>query len=339
MVNGVSRLYGEVSRHIFQPLYPDWPQREVPVGHVTNGVHVPSWDSSEADALWTKHCGKERWLGKLETIGSAIEGIDEQELWNLRVSQRQALVHYVRRRLVRQMRVRGAAPSLVERAEHVLDPNILTVGFARRFVEYKRPTLLLRDGERLARLLRDQKRPIQLIVAGKAHPDDHEGKRLVHELTHYAERPDVWDRVVFLEDYDMALAQFLIAGIDVWLNMPCRLWEACGTSGRKVLVDGELNLSELDGWWAEAYRPAVGWAPGDGREHGEPGWDVAEATQLHEILEQQVAPEFYERDTPGLPRAWLKRIRTAMSSLTPKFSSNRMLRNRWKWCTFWQPRR
>lgn len=326
IVNGVSRLHGAVSRSIFQPLYPDWPQDEVPIGHVTNGVHVPTWDSQEADELWTRACGKSRWLGDLEELCSSIECLSEEDLWSFRASQRQSLIQYARRRLVRQMQERGAAPQHVQQAEHVLDPNTLTVGFARRFAAYKRPTLLLHDPDRLARMLGHPERPVQLIVAGKAHPHDEEGKRLMHALTRFAARADAWDRVVFLEDYDMTLAQFLVAGVDVWLNTPRRPWEACGTSGMKVLVNGGLNLSELDGWWAEAYAANVGWALGDGHEHPEPEYDAEEATRLYEMLEQQVIAEFYDRDHAGFPRAWLKRIRASMSRLTPQFSSNRMIR-------------
>jgi glycogen phosphorylase len=326
VVNGVSKLHGTVSRRIFQPLYSNWPQFEVPIGHVTNGVHVPSWDSQEADTLWTHACGKERWIGRLDELCSPIEQISDRDLWSFRASQRQALIQYSRHRLVRQMQMRGAAPDHVRQAGHVLDPNAITIGFARRFAEYKRPNLLLHDSDRLARMLCHPERPVQLIVAGKAHPDDEEGKRLIHALTGFAVRADVWDRVVFLEDYDIALAQYLVAGIDVWLNTPRRPWEACGTSGMKVLVNGGLNLSELDGWWAEAYNPEVGWALGDGREHHEPEHDAVEATRLYEILEQQVIPEFYDRDRAGIPTTWLKRIRASMARLTPQFSSNRMVR-------------
>ena len=326
IVNGVSLLHAAVSRRIFQPLFSNWPQHEVPIGHVTNGVHVSSWESQEADTLWTCTCGKDRWLGRLDELCSSIEQVSDGDLWSFRAAQRYALIRYARRRLVRQMQERGAAPDHIQVAKHVLNPNSITLGFARRFAEYKRPTLLLRDPDRLARILCHPDRPAQLIVAGKAHPHDEEGKRLVHELTRFAGRADVWDRIVFLEDYDMALAQYLVAGIDVWLNTPRRPWEACGTSGMKVLVNGGLNLSELDGWWAEAFHPEVGWALGDGQEHHEPENDAAEAGRLYEILEQQVIPEFYDRTHGGIPLRWLKRIRASMARLTPQFSSNRMAR-------------
>jgi starch phosphorylase len=325
VVNGVSRLHGLVSRRIFQVLYPDWPAVEVPVSSVTNGVHVPSWDSQEADALWTRACGKQRWSKSPDELCESIAQTTDAVLWSFRSSQRLSLIQHVRRRLVRQREEHGASPDVIQRARQALDPNRLTLGFARRFAEYKRPALLLRHPERLARLLRDPDRPTQLIVAGKAHFADEEGKRLVQAMARFAERADLSDHVVFLEDYDIALAQALVMGIDVWINTPRRPWEACGTSGMKLLVNGGLNLSELDGWWGEAYTSEVGWALGDGHEHAEPGWDAREAVQLYEILEQQVIPEFYDRDREGLPTTWLKRIRTSMARLTPRFSSTRML--------------
>lgn len=326
VVNGVSRLHGTVSRDIFQPLFPNWPQRDVPISHVTNGVHMPTWDSKEADDLWTRACGKARWLGHSHEVSASIQCLRDEDLWVFRTAQRHRLIRYARRRLVRQMEERGAAVNQIRTAAHVLDPNTLTLGFARRFAEYKRPTLLLHDPDRLANILRRHDRPVQLIVTGKAHPHDDVGKRLVHAMTRFAARADVWDRVVFLEDYDMALAQYMVAGIDVWINTPRRPWEACGTSGMKVLVNGGLNCSELDGWWAEAYAPDVGWAIGDGRQHSEPEYDAVEATHLYELLERHIVPEYYQRDGDAMPRAWLNRIRASLSRLTPQYSSTRMLR-------------
>ncbi|HUI68992.1 MAG TPA: alpha-glucan family phosphorylase [Spirochaetia bacterium] len=325
IINGVSLLHGTVSRRIFQSLFPRWPTHEVPIGHVTNGVHVPSWDSQDADELWTRACGKSVWLGIVGEVRASVERLSDEHLWMFRTAQRHHLIRYARRRLVRQMQERGAAAEHIQQAAHVLDPNALTLGFARRFAEYKRPNLLLHDPDRLARILCRQNRPVQLLVAGKAHPHDEDGKRLVHAMTGFAGRADVWDRVVFLEDYDMALAQYMVAGIDVWINTPRRPWEACGTSGMKVLVNGGLNFSELDGWWAEAYAPDVGWAIGDGHEHSEPEHDAVEATSLYETLERHIVPEYYNRDDGGLPRAWLTRIRASMSRLTPQFSGSRMV--------------
>lgn len=328
MINGVSRLHGEVSRRIFQRLYPRWPEREVPVGHITNGVHVPSWDSPWADEIWTTASGKERWRGSLALLTNAIQELSDEALWTFCGEERHDLVRYARRRLARQMGQRGASPEAVAQAENILDPNTLTLGFARRFAEYKRPNLLLTDPDRLARLLNDRARPVQLIVAGKAHPLDENGKRFIQAWTEFMGRQDVRSRAMFLEDYDMVLAQELVQGVDVWINTPRRPWEASGTSGMKVLVNGGLNLSERDGWWAEACNcePEVGWSLGDGREHAEPGWDAVEAEQLYRLLEQEIVPMFYRRDAQGIPREWVARMRTSMSRLAPQFSSNRMLR-------------
>jgi starch phosphorylase len=327
-VNGVSQLHGEVSRRIFQFLFPRWPEKEVPVGGITNAVHVPTWDSPWADDLWTRAAGQERWRGVPETLEAAAQAIgalSDHELWEFRAKEREHLITYVRQRLERQLDQRGLDPQVVQEARNVLDPNTLTLGFARRFTGYKRPNLLLRDPDRLARILTHAKRPVQLIAAGKAHPDDEEGKRLVQQFVNFTTRADVRHQVVFLEDYDINLAQELIQGIDVWINTPRRPWEASGTSGMKVLVNGGLNFSELDGWWAEAYDPQVGWALGDGQEHDKPDWDAIEATQLYEILEQQIIPEFYDRDIRGIPVHWVSRIRQSMAQLTPRFSTNRMI--------------
>ncbi len=323
-VNAVSELHAEVSRRIFQPLFPRWPEAEVPVGHVTNGVHVASWDSADADAFWTGSCGKARWIGTLKEIEQAIQRVDEQAFWTLRAKGRRKFAEAVRRRAARYRAALGdgaAAPG-----EH-LDPNVLTLGFARRFTAYKRPNLLLHDAERLTRILTSRDRPVQMVVAGKAHPADEEGKRMVREWIEYARRPELRGRVVFLEDYDLALAAELVQGVDLWVNTPRRPWEACGTSGMKVLVNGGLNLSELDGWWAEAYAPEVGWALGDKREHGDdPAWDAQEAEELYRLLEQEVIPAFYDRDERGIPVRWVAKIRASMSRLAPRFSSNRMVR-------------
>jgi starch phosphorylase len=324
-VNGVSELHGRVSRRIFAPLYPRWPEAEVPVAHVTNAVHVPSWDSPWADHLWTEACGKGRWLGDPECLGAAVDQLTDAQIWDFRAMERRDLVDYARRRLQRQLSQRGHADELIAAARHALDPNVLTLGFARRFTGYKRPAMLLGQAERLARLLADAGRPVQLIIAGKAHPQDEPGHEFVRQWAEFVRSDAVRSRAVFLEDYDMALAERLVQGVDVWINTPRRPWEASGTSGMKVLVNGGLNLSELDGWWAEAYSPEVGWAIGDGREHEEPGWDDAETMQLFDLLEREVVPEFYARDPEGIPRAWVARIRRSLARLTPRFSSNRML--------------
>jgi glycogen phosphorylase len=325
--NGVSRLHGAVSRRIFAPLYPRWSEGEVPVGHVTNGVHVPSWDSRWADTLWTEACGQGRWRGSMEPLADAIQCVSDEVLWSLRGKERTDLVRYARARLARQLGLRGEPLEVIGGAEHVLDPDALTLGFARRFASYKRPNLLLADPERLARLLGSADRPVQIIVAGKAHPDDEEGKRLVQAWAEFVRGPAVRSRAVFLEDYDMSLAQEMVQGVDVWINTPRRPWEACGTSGMKLLVNGGLNLSELDGWWAEAHRPEVGWALGDAKDHESPTQDDADAEQLYRLLEDEIVPAFFSRDAQGIPRPWVARIRASMSLLAPEFSSNRMMRD------------
>jgi len=326
-VNGVSRLHGKVSRRIFTPLFPHWPVKEVPVGHVTNGVHMPSWDSAAADDLWTEACGKDRWLGTMETLEQDIRRISDSRLWQFRTAASKSLVEYARERFSRQLAASGASPEAVDEAKHLFDPKALTLGFARRFATYKRPNLLLHDPERLLRLLTDRERPVQLILAGKAHPADQAGQNLIREWTHFIRRPEARPHVIFLSDYDMLLTEHLVQGVDVWINTPRRPWEACGTSGMKVLVNGGINLSELDGWWAEAWTPEVGWALGDGQEHGDdPAWDAAEASALYDLLEREVIRQFYTRDESGIPTAWVARMRESMARLTPQFSANRTVR-------------
>jgi glycogen phosphorylase len=326
-VNGVSRLHGEVSRRIFQPLFPHWPENEVPIGHVTNGVHVPSWESPEADELWTGSCGRERWLGATEELEDRMLCVSDTALWQMRAAARASLVAFVRKRLSSQLAVSGSSNKEIRDAGHIFDAHVLTLGFARRFATYKRPNLLLHDPDRLLRILNDPRHPVQLIIAGKAHPDDQPGQEMIRQWTQFIRRPEAGRRIVFLSDYDMLLTERLVQGVDVWLNTPRRPWEACGTSGMKVLVNGGINLSELDGWWAEAYTPDVGWALGDGREHGDdPAWDAVEADHLYTLLEQEVVPEFYHRDQSGISIAWVARMRESMSRLTPRFSANRTVR-------------
>ena len=323
-VNGVSRLHGQVSRQLFAPLFPGRPINEIPIGHVTNGVHMPTWDSAEADELWTTACGKGRWLGGTDKLEHDIRRVDDVRLWQLRSVSRKRVVDYAREHVARDMAVAGAAPDAIERTQQRLNPDVLTLGFARRFATYKRPNLLLRDPERLLRILTNPQCPVQLILAGKAHPADAAGQALILEWTRFIRRTDPSPPVIFLADYDMVMGEYLVQGVDVWINTPRRPWEASGTSGMKVLVNGGLNLSELDGWWAEAYAPDVGWALGDGQEHGDnPTLDAAEAEALYERLEHEVIPEFYARNEQGIPVAWVARVRESMARLTPHFSANR----------------
>ena len=327
VVNGVSRLHGQVSRRIFQTLFPRWPENEVPVSHVTNGVHAPTWDSAAADHLWETAAGKDRWREAVAGAEMSLRAVGDADLWQLRADGRKRLVRYVRNRHVRELSGRGASSNEITRASQVLDPDTLTLGFARRFATYKRPNLLLHDPDRLLRILTNREHPVQLVLAGKAHPQDTEGQNMIRQWIEFSHRLEARPRVVFLSDYDVLMAEQLVQGVDLWVNTPRRPWEASGTSGMKVLVNGGLNLSELDGWWAEAYSPQVGWAIGDGREHGDdPSWDAAEAEALYGLLEREVVPEFYTRDEHGIPRGWVARMRESMARLTPAFSTNRAVR-------------
>lgn len=326
-VNGVSRLHGAVSRRIFQPLFARWPQAEVPIQHVTNGVHMPSWDSAEADEFWTTSCGKGRWMGRTEPLEEVIRSASDAKLWQLRTAGRKSLVEYVRKRLSLQLTASGTSPEELSMVQQIFDADTLTLGFARRFATYKRPNLLLQDPDRLLRILTNPERPVQLVIAGKAHPADQAGQLMIQEWARFIRRSQTRKRVAFLSDYDVLMAEHLVQGVDLWINTPRRPWEASGTSGMKVLVNGGLNLSELDGWWAEAYAPEVGWAIGDGREHDDdPLWDAAEAERLYTLLEQEVVPEFYSRNDHGIPTAWVARMRESMAQLTPFFSANRTVR-------------
>jgi starch phosphorylase len=322
-VNAVSALHAETSKALFAPLFPRWPLAEVPITHVTNGVHVPSWDSSFTDELWTAACGPDRWRGSTEGHAESIACVDDRKLWTVRGQARRQLVEQVRVRLERQLARRGTGPETIAEAGRALDPDVLTLGIARRFAEYKRNNLLLSDEPRLRRLLMDARRPVQIVVAGKAHPDDLPSKAMVQAWVRFAADPAIRARCVFLEDYDLTLARELVQGVDVWINTPRRPWEACGTSGMKVLVNGGLNLSVLDGWWAEAFTPEVGWAISGTPDS--PDGDARDASELFRILEDEVMPAFYDRDAEGVPRRWLAHVRTSLSRLTPLFSTNRML--------------
>jgi len=326
-VNGVSRLHGVVSRALFQPLFPRWPAAEVPVGHVTNGIHIPTWDSDDARKLWHDVCGQHCWQGNLAGIEAGIRQAPEAALWNMRNAARKSLVDYVRPRYSQQVAIQGASGGEIAEAGRILNPNALTLGFARRFATYKRPNLLLHDPGRLTRILSNPQHPVQLVLAGKAHPEDAAGQEMIRQWSQFIHRSGLHSSLVFLSDYDMLLTERMVGGVDVWINTPRRPWEASGTSGMKVLVNGGLNLSEIDGWWAEAYAPEVGWAIGDGHEHGEdPAWDAAEAETLYDLLENHVIPEFYERNGAGIPSKWVARIRESMARLAPEYSANRVVR-------------
>ncbi|MCQ4295163.1 alpha-glucan family phosphorylase [Pseudomonas stutzeri] len=326
-VNAVSQLHGRTSRYIFRELYPRWPIESVPVGHVTNGIHLPAWVSPNAEAHWYELHGDDiPWRGTDQaSVDELLARVDDRWLWQIRQHARSELLGFVRSHLARSLAVHGASPTEIEVAGSRLHPERLTLGFARRFATYKRPNLLLQDPERLARILCHPDHPVQLLVAGKAHPADRAGQALLTEWQQFADRPDVAGQVVFLEDYDMRIARHMVQGVDVWLNTPRRPWEASGTSGMKVLANGGLNLSQLDGWWAEAYVADLGWAVGDGLEH-EPEHDAVDAEQLYRLLEEQVVPCFYKRDEQDIPTAWVKRMRRSMSELVEQFSADRTVR-------------
>ncbi len=325
-INGVSNLHGKVSRHLFEPLFPRWPHKEVPIGHITNGVHMPTWDSAAADTLWTEACSKERWRDTTLPLKRHMCCLSDARIWQFRAARSQLLIDYTRTRLSRQLAASGSMPEELAQLKTLLNPDILTLGFARRFAAYKRNNLLLQDPARLSRILTNPDCPVQLIIAGKAHPQDLQGQALICQWIQFTQQADVRSHVVFLSDYDMHLGEQLVQGVDVWINTPRRPWEACGTSGMKVLVNGGINISELDGWWAEAYSPELGWALGDGQEHGDdPAWDIVEANALYTLLEQEVVPEFYQRNEQGIPLQWVKRMRESMAQLTPRFSVNRAI--------------
>ena len=319
--NGVSRRHGEVSRQLFRPWFPRVPDAEVPVGYVTNGVHVGSWLGPEMSRLVGP---PEDAAGRAGGIGrdwEAVRALDDAELWRARQAARATLVAYARERLAQGLGARGAPAAEVREAGRALDPDVLTLGFARRFTDYKRPGLLLRQPERLRRLLQDGRRPLQILMAGKAHPGDTQGKQLLQEIVRFSRDPVLRHSFVFLEDYDLDLMRHLAPGVDVWLNTPRPPLEASGTSGMKLLGNGGLNLSVPDGWWAEGGTPDTGWTIGSGEDRG----DAADADDLYALLEQHVVPEFYRRDADGLPRGWLAKVKASMSNLTARFSSDRMV--------------
>jgi starch phosphorylase len=325
--NAVSALHGRVSRAMWVGLWPGRPQEEVPIGHITNGVHAPSWLAPAMHDLYDRHLspGWERRSGEPE-VWAGIAGVDDAELWETHQVLKGRLLDFVRRRAARQCQRRGESPQAVELAHQALSPEKLTIGFARRFATYKRATLLLRDVDRLARLLNDPLQPVQLVFAGKAHPRDEPGKQLLQRIARLSAELRFAGRVVFIEDYDIDVGRHLVQGVDVWLNTPRRPLEASGTSGQKVVLNGGLNLSVLDGWWAEAYDGSNGFAVGRGEAHvKEEVQDARDAEALFRTLEEEVIPLYYERDFDGLPRAWIARMKRAIRTLGWRFNSDRMV--------------
>jgi starch phosphorylase len=325
-VNGVSRLHGSVARKMFAPLFPGVAPDDVPITHITNGVHAETWVGPEFGALYKARLGDG--YGTRSEGWEALSTVTDAELFEARADARLRLVDEVRRRLRSQASERGDDPAGGAWLGEVLDPQALTLGFARRVPTYKRLTLLLRERERLARILTDSERPVQLLVAGKAHPHDTDGKRLIEEFGAFAAGHDVRHRVIMLADYDMALASVLVSGVDVWLNTPLRPLEACGTSGMKAALNGVLNLSILDGWWDECYAPAFGWAipSADEGSLDADARDAREAASILDLIEHELAPRFYERGD-GLPHAWLEMIRRTLSELAPQLLATRMVRD------------
>jgi starch phosphorylase len=325
--NGVSQLHGAVSRTMWKGLWPGLPESEVPITAITNGVHTRSWLSQEIAQIYDRYLGIQ-W-GERPTdhaVWKRIEQVPDAELWRAAERGRSRLVNFARARLRMQLQRRGATPAEVARAAEVLDPDALTIGFARRFATYKRGSLIFRDPDRLAAILNHKDRPVQLVFAGKAHPHDSEGKKVIADVLHMARRAELRPHVVFLEDYDMNIARYLIQGVDVWLNNPRRPLEASGTSGMKVCVNGGLNLSVLDGWWVEGYQQDNGWAIGAGEEYTDLDYqDQVESRAIYDLLEQEIVPMFYTRGGDGVPREWLRRVKRTISTNVPFFNTNRMV--------------
>jgi starch phosphorylase len=325
--NGVSQLHGRISRRLWRRLWPAVPERELPITHITNGVHTHSWLSDELARLFERYLGPQ-WLDDPvnQTVWQRVEEIPDNELWRAKERLRDRLVSFVRQRLKRSLRNVAAPNAKLMDADGVLDPEVLTIGFARRFATYKRATLILRDVARLKRLVHDRDRPVQLIFAGKAHPQDHPGKELIRHIAQLSKSDDFHRRVVFLEDYDIDVARHLVHGVDVWLNTPLRPLEASGTSGMKAAINGTLNLSILDGWWCEGYAGDNGWAIGNGEEHSDREYqDQTESTMLYDLLEKEVVPLFYRRGPDGVPREWIARMKSSIRTLCPRFNTNRMV--------------
>jgi glycogen phosphorylase len=325
--NGVSKLHGSVTRKMWKDLWPDLPPGEVPITSITNGVHTQSWLSPEIAGLYDRYLGIQ-WEERPTdfAIWKRVEHIPDAELWRTHERGRERLVAFARARLRAQFQRRGSPPSVVASAEEILDPDALTIGFARRFATYKRGDLIFRNGERLSAIVNSKDRPVQFVFAGKAHPRDNGGKELIQRVVQQARKPEFRRRVAFIEDYDMNVARHLVQGVDVWLNNPRRPLEASGTSGMKVPGNGGLNLSILDGWWVEGYDGDNGWAIGAGEEYTDLTYqDDVESRALLDLLEQDIVPTFYKRGGDGLPREWIRRMKRSIMSLVPVFNTNRMV--------------
>jgi glycogen phosphorylase len=342
--NGVSKLHGEVSRRMWQALWPSVPRDEVPIGHITNGVHFRSWISLEMNQLYDRYLGP-KWCEEPgdNEVWSRVHSIPPEELWRSHERRRDRLVAWVRRRVHAQRIQRGAPPAEIAAALEVLNPDALTIGFARRFATYKRASLILRDLDRLERILMDSQRPVQLIFSGKAHPRDDAGKELIRQINSLTRQPKLGRHMVFIVDYDMAVARYMVQGVDVWLNTPRRPLEASGTSGMKAAANGALNLSTLDGWWDEVWRErdasvrsrrssdttsSIGWAIGKGEDYTDPEYqDQVEAEALYDLLERDVVPTFYDRGDDRIPRRWVARMKASIATVCPFVNTHRMVRD------------
>lgn len=327
--NAVSELHGVVSRRMWCSLWPDLLESEIPIISITNGIHQASWISREMTDLYDRYLGID-WAHKpaSEELWKKVYEIPDAELWRTHVRRRQRLIEFVRRRLVEQYRQLGKPQYELSRVENVLNSDALTIGFARRFATYKRADLLFSDPDRLERFLNDPKRPVQVIIAGKAHPRDTEGKRLIQKILKLSHEERFYQSIVFIENYDMNVSRYLVQGSDIWLNNPRRGMEACGTSGMKSAVNGGLNFSTLDGWWDEVYHPGIGWAIGTRDIYEDvKNWDEQEAKKMLNILEKEIIPTFFYRDKDGLPRDWIHRMKDSIATICPVFNTNRMLKD------------
>jgi glycogen phosphorylase len=325
--NGVSKLHGAVSREMWQEIWPAAPLTEIPIRSVTNGVHAPYWISIDMAHLFDRYLGP-GWRIDPGSYGewNRVRQIPELELWRTHEVRRERLVVFTRSQLMKQLEARGAPPTDIAQAEEVLLPDALTIGFGRRFATYKRATLLFRNIERLLKIITDKERPVQIIYAGKAHPADTPGKELIRQIIHYERNPEIRKRMVFLEDYDMRIARYMVQGADIWLNTPRRPMEASGTSGMKAALNGALNVSILDGWWPEAYTPETGWAIGRGEDYEDENYqDDVESNALYDLLEKEIIPLFYDRSGDDVPRRWVEKMKHSMRKVSSQFNTNRMV--------------
>ncbi len=326
-INGVSKLHGQISREVWGSLWPGVPTNEVPIISITNGIHIRNWLSNEMGSLYDRYLGP-NWPDETvdKSVWETIEQVPDEEIWRTHQRCKEQLIVFTRKRLKDQMQRRGTYHTELNQAEEVLDPDVLTIGFARRFVSYKRGDMLLKDPQRFVKLLSDPNRPIQVIFAGKAHPRDTAGKDIIQQIIRFATQYNIQRRLVFLEDYDMDISKALICGVDIWLNCPRRPMEASGTSGMKAAVNGVLNMSTLDGWWCEGYTPDGGWVIGAGEKYEDNDYqDKIESQAIYNLLENEVIPLYYKRSADNLPRAWIRKVKNSIKWIAPRFNTHCMV--------------